>query len=86
MIINRPGYRPENRIVVSKTANGKFVASAYSEDGFALEHIVKDSQEEALLHLAGKLLDRIWAISGILDESKGSTAHENVIAVYDGSV
>tara|TARA_B100000941_G_scaffold253908_1_gene201822 strand:- start:415 stop:666 length:252 start_codon:yes stop_codon:yes gene_type:complete len=82
MIINRPGYRPDNRIVVSETGNGKIVASAYSEDGFALEHVVKDTQEEALLELAGKLLDRIWAISGILDESKGSTAHENVLQTY----
>jgi hypothetical protein len=82
MIINRPGYRPDNRIVVSKASNGKFVASAYTEDGFALEHIVKDTQEEALLELAGKLLDRIWEISGILDQSKGTISHESVVATY----
>ncbi len=81
-MINRPGYRPQHRIIVSTNGPGKFIASAYREDGLAMEHIVADSENEALLQLSGKLLDRLWDLNKILDVSKGSIAHTSVVALY----
>ena len=77
-----PGYQPRHAIIVSEARNGNWVAAAYHRNGVVLESAVEETKEEALLQLSGRLLERLWAISSVMDRSKGSVLFQKIDASY----